>query len=50
MMKELYTDQAKQVLKYARKISKSLGHPYTGTEHILLGLIRQKNSLAGSVL
>ena len=49
-MKELYTDQAKQVLKYAKKISKSLGHPYTGTEHILLGLISQKNSLAGSVL
>ena len=49
-MKELYTDKAKQVLKYAKKISKSLGHSYTGTEHILLGLIRQKESLAGSVL
>lgn len=49
-MKELYTDKAKQVLKYAKKISKSLGHSYTGTEHILLGLIRQKESLAGTVL
>ncbi len=49
-MKELYTDKAKQVLKYAKKISKSLGHSYTGTEHILLGLIRQKDSLAGAVL
>lgn len=49
-MKELYTDKAKQVLKYAKKISRSLGHSYTGTEHILLGLIRQKESLAGIVL
>ena len=49
-MKELYTDKAKQVLKYAKKISKTLGHSYTGTEHILLGLIRQKDSLAGAVL
>lgn len=49
-MKEQYTDKAKQVLKYAKKISGKLGHSYTGTEHILLGLIRQKDSLAGSVL
>ena len=49
-MKEQYTEKAKQVLKYAKKISKNLGHSYTGTEHILLGLIKQKESLAGSVL
>ena len=49
-MKELYTDKAKQVLKYAKKISKSLGHSYTGTEHILLGLMKQSDSLAGAVL
>ena len=49
-MKELYTDKAKQVLKYAKKISKTLGHSYIGTEHILLGLIRQKDALAGAVL
>lgn len=49
-MKEQYTDKAKQVLKYAKKISGKLGHSYVGTEHILLGLIKQKESLAGSVL
>ncbi len=49
-MKDQYTDKAKQALKYAEKISKELGHSYTGTEHILLGLIKQKDSLAGSVL
>ena len=49
-MKELYTDKAKQVLKYAKKISGKLGHSYVGTEHILLGLLKQKESLAGSVL
>ncbi len=49
-MKENYTDKMRQVLKYAKKISKSLGHSYTGTEHFLLGLIKQKDSLAGTVL
>ena len=49
-MKEQYTDKAKQVLKYAKKISGKLGHSYVGTEHILLGLLKQKESLAGSVL
>lgn len=49
-MKNQYTEKAKQALKYAEKISKELGHSYTGTEHILLGLLKQKDSLAGSVL
>ena len=49
-MKEQYTDKAKQALKYAKKISGKFGHSYVGTEHILLGLIKQKESLAGSVL
>ena len=49
-MKEQYTEKAKQVLKYAKKISGKFGHSYVGTEHILLGLIKQKESLAGSVL
>ncbi|MGN0335237.1 MAG: ATP-dependent Clp protease ATP-binding subunit [Lachnospiraceae bacterium] len=49
-MKEQYTEKAKQALKYAVRISKNLGHSYTGTEHILLGLIQQKDSLAGSIL
>lgn len=49
-MKRQYTEKAKQALKYAKRISNKLGHSYTGTEHILLGLLRQKDSLAGSVL
>ncbi len=49
-MKEQYTDKAKQVLRYAKRISEKLGHSYIGTEHILLGLLKQKDSLAGSVL
>lgn len=49
-MRKQYTEKAKQVLKYAKRISYKLGHSYIGTEHILLGLIRQKDSLAGSVL
>ena len=49
-MKEQYTEKAKQVLKYAKKISAKLGHSYVGTEHILLGLMKYKESLAGSVL
>lgn len=49
-MRTQYTEKAKQVLKYAAKVSRELGHAYIGTEHILLGLIRQKDSFAGSIL
>ena len=45
-----YTDKAKQALKLAKRVSVHLGHPYIGTEHILLGLLRESSGAAGQVL
>ena len=46
----MYTEQAESALKRAQKISARMQHPYTGTEHILLGLLDEKDSTAGQVL
>ncbi len=47
---DLYTEKASNVLKNAGKIAAKLKQSYIGTEHILLGLIRERDSLAGKVL
>ena len=47
---QIYTEKADQALKAAKKISAQMNHPYTGTEHILIGLLRDKTSTAGQVL
>lgn len=45
-----YTEKAKQALKLAKRVSVHLGHPYIGTEHILLGLLKESSGAAGQVL
>jgi ATP-dependent Clp protease ATP-binding subunit ClpA len=45
-----YTPRAKKVLELALRESLQLGHHYIGTEHILLGLIREGDSVAAQVL
>ncbi len=45
-----FTAQAKELLKLALQESQALGHRYIGTEHILLGLIREGNGVAAQVL
>jgi ATP-dependent Clp protease ATP-binding subunit ClpC len=45
-----FTPQAKNVLELALSESKALGHDYIGTEHILLGLIREGDGVAAQVL
>jgi len=42
--------ETQTVLKYALEEAKRLGHPYIGTEHLLLGLIRLPESTAMQVL
>jgi ATP-dependent Clp protease ATP-binding subunit ClpC len=42
--------EAKKVLEQSLSESRALGHDYIGTEHILLGLIRQGEGVAGQVL
>ncbi len=45
-----YTDNAKTALSHAKKFAKKLNQSYIGTEHILLGLIRENEGLAAKVL
>ena len=49
-MTEQYTDSAREALRLARQASQSLKHGYIGTEHLLLGLLREENGTAGSLL
>ncbi len=45
-----FTPRAKKVLELALREALSLGHNYIGTEHILLGLVRENNGVATQVL
>jgi len=45
-----FTPRAKKVLELAAEEARSLGHNYIGTEHILLGLIREGEGVASQVL
>jgi Clp amino terminal domain, pathogenicity island component len=45
-----FTPRAKKVLELTRREAEQLGHTYIGTEHILLGLIREGNGVAAQVL
>jgi len=45
-----FTPQAKRVLELASEEARALGHPYIGTEHILLGLLSENDSVAAQVL
>lgn len=45
-----FTPRAKRVLELALEESYQLGHQYIGTEHILLGLIREGEGVAATVL
>jgi len=45
-----FTPRAKKALELAAEEARSLGHNYIGTEHILLGLIREGEGLANQVL
>jgi ATP-dependent Clp protease ATP-binding subunit ClpC len=45
-----YTPRVKKVLALAGKEAKALNHPYIGTEHILLGLLREGEGVAAWVL
>jgi ATP-dependent Clp protease ATP-binding subunit ClpC len=45
-----FTPQAKRVLELASEEARALGHPYIGTEHILLGLLSEQDSVAAQVL
>ena len=45
-----FTPRAKKVLELALREALSLGHNYIGTEHILLGLVRERDGVAAKAL
>ena len=45
-----YTLRAKKTLELAMYSVRELGHSHVGTEHLLLGLLRERNGIAGQVL
>ncbi len=44
------TPRAKKVIEYAIEEARALNHNYVGTEHILLGLLREQEGIAAQVL
>ena len=47
---ERFTERARQVVVLAQEEARTLRHNYIGTEHILLGLLREEEGLAARVL
>ncbi len=49
-MQRSFTSKAQKALKLAEKASKTMQHNYIGTEHLLLGLLREGTGVAAKVL
>src|SRR5690242_3596373 len=47
---ERFNERAKQVLAFAQEDARSFFHSYIGTEHLLLGLLRERDGLAAQAL
>ena len=49
-MQYRFTQMAANVMHYSKEAAAELNHSYIGTEHILIGLLREKEGLACQVL
>src|ERR687889_2826356 len=49
-MFERFTERARQVVVLAQEEARTLNHNYIGTEHILLGLVRENEGVAARIL
>lgn len=49
-MQSQFTEKALQAIEYAKKCAKSLKQGYVGTEHLLVGLLRENTGVAAKVL
>ena len=49
-MQAKFTRQAKAALQIAENASRSWKHSYIGTEHILVGLLKEQEGTAGKIL
>jgi ATP-dependent Clp protease ATP-binding subunit ClpA len=47
---ERFTERARQVVVLAQEEARALGHNYIGTEHVLLGLLREEEGIAARAL
>jgi dihydroneopterin aldolase len=47
---ERFTERARRVVVLAQEEARSFNHNYVGTEHLLLGLLREKDGVAGRAL
>ena len=45
-----YTSRGKKTLELAMEAAREFGHQHVGTEHLLLGLVRERNGIGGQVL
>ena len=45
-----FTERAQKALLYAQEEARNIGHNYVGTEHLLLGLLREEGGAAAKVL
>ena len=45
-MFEGFTDEARRVVVMAQQEARELHHPFVGTEHLLLGLLREHDGIA----
>src|ERR1043166_9167235 len=49
-MWQRFTERARRVVFFAQEEAARLGENYVGTEHLLLGLVRESDSVAGRLL
>jgi ATP-dependent Clp protease ATP-binding subunit ClpC len=49
-MYDKFTDRARKVIAFAKEEAQRLGHDYLGTEHVLLGIIKDAGGIAAAVL
>ena len=47
MMENKFTPRAEEALRLAQEAAEDMGHGYVGSEHLLLGLLREEDCLAG---
>lgn len=50
IMFERFTDRARKVMQLANQEAQRFNHEYVGTEHILLGLVKEGSGVGGAVL
>ena len=49
-MNDRFTEKARNAIEKARAAAMELGHSYIGTEHLLLGIVRETDALGSRVL